>query len=229
MDTSEQEQSQGLHASGRGPAHGRVRLDPPRYQEIAKDVASKIADGFYQVGEKIYARSALASQYGVSSETARRAICVLDDLGIVAASRGSGVTIVSYDKAVAYVRQYREFTSINELRRSLVQSIERQHEEMCQINELLDRLVEKTDRFRASNPFVPFQARVAAGCPHLEKTLRDLNFWHNTLATVVAIRRAETLMLSPGPFVTLREGDVIYYIGNAECVDRVNALLSAGV
>ena len=222
MDISDREQA----AGGKGTAHSRVRLDSPRYQEIARDVAGKIADGVYRVGEKIYARSALASQYGVSSETARRAICVLDDLGIVASSRGSGVTIASYDKAVAYVRQYREFTSINELRRSLAEAVERQYGDMCRIHELLDQLAEKTDRFRASNPFVPFQARVQSGCPQLGKTLRDLNFWHNTLATVVAIRREETLVLSPGPFVTLQEGDEIYYIGNAECVDRVNTLLS---
>lgn len=224
MDTSDQQASQ---PSVKNTAHGRIRLDPPRYQEIAKDVASKIADGIYKMGEKIYARSALASQYGVSSETARRAICVLDDLGIVEVSRGSGVTIVSYDKAVSFVRQYREFTSINELRRSLIQSIDRQHEEMHQINDLLDRLVEKTDRFRASNPFVPFQSHLQSTCPHLGKTLQDLNFWHNTLATVIAIRRDETLILSPGPYVTLRENDVLYYIGNTDCVDRVALLLSS--
>ena len=227
MDTSEQEAAQ--NTGTRGAAHSRIRLESPRYLEIARDVASKIADGAYQVGEKIYARSALASQYGVSSETARRAICILDDLGIVSASRGSGVTVVSYEKAVAYIRQYQEFTTINDLRRSLVQSIERQRGEMVQICELLDRLSEKADRFRASNLFVPYQAKLSADSPHLGKTLQDLNFWHNTLATVVAIRREGTLVLSPGPYVTLKSGDVLCYIGNAECVDRVNALLAAHV
>ena len=207
----------------------RVKIATPRYQEVARDVAAKIVDGFYKVGEKIYARSSLASQYGVSSETARRAVCVLDDLGIVASSKGSGVTISSYENAVAYVRQYREFTSINELRRDLVESIDRQQHETQIINGLLDKLVQKTDRFRTSNPFVPFQTKVAATCTHLGKSLSDLNFWHNTLATVVAIHRGEKLMLSPGPYVSLKEGDVIYYIGEAECVDRVAALLGAAL
>ena len=51
----------------------------PRYQQIAADIAAKIAGGEYKIGDKIFARSSLASQYHVSSETARRAICVLCD------------------------------------------------------------------------------------------------------------------------------------------------------
>lgn len=221
MDTSE--------PAPQPDARRRVKITTPRYQEVARDVAGKIVDGFYKVGEKIYARSSLASQYGVSSETARRAVCVLDDLGIVVSSKGSGVTIISYEKAVAYVRQYREFTSINELRCALAESIGRQQEETRTINTLLDELVQKTERFRTSNPFVPFQTQVTAACPHLGKSLSDLNFWHNTLATVIAIRRGEKLILSPGPYVSLKENDVIFYIGDAECVDRVSALIGNAV
>ena len=51
---------------------GITKEELPRYQLIACDVASKIASGVYPSGAKLYARSALASQYGVSSETARR-------------------------------------------------------------------------------------------------------------------------------------------------------------
>ncbi|HBD01741.1 MAG TPA: GntR family transcriptional regulator, partial [Lachnoclostridium sp.] len=38
----------------------------PRYQQIAVEEAARIANGEYEVGEKIYARSSLASQYSVS-------------------------------------------------------------------------------------------------------------------------------------------------------------------
>ena len=64
----------------------KIRIVSPVYQQIATDIASKIASGHYQVGEKIYARSVLASQYGVSAETARRAIAILADVDIVAVS-----------------------------------------------------------------------------------------------------------------------------------------------
>lgn len=51
-----------------------IKISTPQYQQIAADIAAKIVDGRYDLGEKIYARSSLASQYNVSSETARRAI-----------------------------------------------------------------------------------------------------------------------------------------------------------
>lgn len=69
----------------------KTKIVGPVYQQIAADIASKIANGHYEVGEKIYARSVLASQYGVSAETARRAISILSDMDIVDTARGSGV------------------------------------------------------------------------------------------------------------------------------------------
>ncbi len=71
----------------------------PRYQQIAVEVAARIANGEYEVGEKIYARSSLASQYSVSPETARRAICILSDLGIVTSEKGNGIIIRSQKKS----------------------------------------------------------------------------------------------------------------------------------
>ena len=71
----------------------KMQIKQPRYQLIAEDIATKIVERKYVVGEKIYARSSLASQYGVSPETTRRAIAVLQDLNIVEATKGSGVEI----------------------------------------------------------------------------------------------------------------------------------------
>ena len=117
--------------------------------------------------------------------------------------------------------QHEEF-----LRRQEEERIRRQEAEMRQIGELLEQLVAKTGRFRATNPFVPFRCRVDEACPHAGKTLQDLNFWHNTEATVVAIGRGEALFLSPGPYMTLKAGDVLYYLGADPCVDRVERLLA---
>ena len=36
---------------------GEVRVSGPRYQQVAVDIAAKIASRQYQVGERIYARS----------------------------------------------------------------------------------------------------------------------------------------------------------------------------
>ncbi len=200
-------------------------VSSPRYMQVAQDVASKIADGVYLVGEKIYARSSLASQYGVSSETARRAICVLSDLGIAQSEKGSGVTIVSREKAVAFVHQFRELSTLGTLRKALAESIEHQQMQMRSTNELLDSLVERIERFRTSNPFVPYQVKLPNASAMEGRTLAELNFWHNTMATVIAIGRGERIILSPGPHVALTSGDLLYYIGQSDCVDRVTTLL----
>ncbi len=221
MDISEQEPRQEEYAKGRT----RLRTALPRYQQIACDVAAKIANGTYPEGERIYVRSAIASQYGVSSETARRAICVLSDLGIVATARGSGITITSAKKAADFVQQFRDIDTINDLRRNLQSHIQRQMEEMQNIGSLLGQLLDQTDRFYASNPLIPYQLTLSDHCRYLGKNLQELNFWHNTMATVVAIQRGDRLILSPGPFESLQAGDTVYYIGNYDCVARVNRFL----
>ncbi len=70
-------------------ASKKISLTKPKYQQIAVDVAEKIAEGKLHVGDKIHARSTLANQYQVSPETARKAIIVLVDLEIVKAKHAA--------------------------------------------------------------------------------------------------------------------------------------------
>lgn len=61
-------------------ASKKISLTKPKYQQIAVDVAEKIAEGKLHVGDKIHARSTLANQYQVSPETARKAQEVVNKL-----------------------------------------------------------------------------------------------------------------------------------------------------
>ncbi|MGL4820564.1 MAG: cation:proton antiporter regulatory subunit, partial [Bacilli bacterium] len=45
------------------------------------------------------------------------------------------------------------------------------------------------------------------------QSLRDLNLWQQTGATVVAIRRGEQLIVSPGPYAVLKTGDDVLFVG----------------
>ena len=56
----------------------------------------------YEVGQKVHARSTLASNFNVSPETARKAINVLVDLGIMDVRHGSGAYIASKGKAQSF-------------------------------------------------------------------------------------------------------------------------------
>lgn len=203
----------------------KIKIVSPVYQQIAADVASKIANGFYEVGEKIYTRSVLASQYGVSPETARRAMCILSDMDIVDTTRGSGVIIKSSENAIKFVKQYDDVKTVNDLKNNILNSLERQKTENDYLKEQLVELINKTERFKSINPFMPFEISISKETPYIEKTVAEINFWHNTSATIICIKRNERLEMSPGPYAVLRENDIFYFVGDESCYDRVNKFI----
>lgn len=203
----------------------KMKIVSPVYQQIAADIASKIANGYYEVGEKMYARSVLASQYGVSSETARRAICILSDMDIVDATKGSGVIIKSSENAIKFVKQHDDIKTVNDLKNDILSSLERQKKENEYLKEHLSELIDKTDRFKSINPFVPFEIRISRKTPYIEKNIAEINFWHNTTATIIAIKRNDSLEMSPGPYAVLHENDIFYFVGDENCYERVNNFL----
>lgn len=203
----------------------KTKISNPRYQIIATDIASKIVEKHYKEGDKIYARSSIASQYGVSSETARRAICILSDLEIVKTTKGSGVIINSYENACQFVRQYQDIQTVNDLKKKILESVERQARETQYFNECVTKLIEKTERFRSINPFAPFEIEITSETQYLNKTVSDVNFWHNTSATIIAIRRNDMLLMSPGPYACFLEGDIFYFIGDENSLERVRKFI----
>ncbi|WP_431028337.1 TrkA C-terminal domain-containing protein [Lysinibacillus sp. LZ02] len=202
-----------------------IQIKQPRYQIIAEDIATKIVEKKYIIGDKIYARSSLASQYGVSAETARRAIAVLQDLNIVEATKGSGVIITSYENAANFVHRIEGIKSVRELQKELSLSIEKQFAELNNLQETAKELINRTNRFQSINPFVPFQLEISESCPYLSKSISEINFWQNTRATIVGIRKKNELLLSPGPYATLEVGDILYFIGDEICLSNAEQFL----
>jgi K+/H+ antiporter YhaU regulatory subunit KhtT len=203
----------------------KTRTVIPRYQQIAIEVAARIANGEYGEGEKIYARSSLASQYGVSPETARRAICILSDLGIVSSEKGSGIIIRSQKKAADYIQQNSKLETIDTIKENLLKSVVRQKKEMDYLNECMNDLIEASVHFRSMNPFMPFEIRITKDCVYLNKTVTEIQFWQHTGATVIAVSRKDVVMKSPGPYVALTEDDTIYFIAQDDTADRVKEFL----
>ncbi len=198
-----------------------VPVSSPRYRQVAVDIAAKIVNRQYRVGERIYARSLIASTYSVSPETARRAIAVLADLGIVEATKGSGVHIISYDNAMKFLRQSKDYKTLSGYRHSIKKMAEEVFSQCGKLKDEIESLVSHAEQFRSSNPFTPYEAAVQEGAPCAGRSLSKLKFWQNTGATIVAIGRGGACMLSPGPHMSLREGDVLYYVGDERCIDRV--------
>ncbi|MGC4018615.1 MAG: TrkA C-terminal domain-containing protein [Muricomes sp.] len=161
----------------------------------------------------------------MSAETARRAICILSDLEIVSTAKGSGVTILSYEKAVQFLQRFDNVQTISNLKKELLEQISEQKKQLDILSEQVVSLAEKSERFQEIHPFTPFEMKVPAGKDCIGKTLSDLNFWQSTAATVIAIQREETLMISPGPYVVLNEKDLLYFIGDETSFERVQDFL----
>ena len=197
----------------------------PKYQQIAADIAYKIVDGTYQEGRKIYARSSIGSQYSVSSETARRAMCILADWDVVEVEKNSGVVIKSLDNARNFLQQQEQPKSIQNLKRNILDNVERQQEETKELYGYLTELIKQIECYRATNPFIPYELVIKEDTPYLDRTVGEVNLWQETFATVIAIRRNGTLMMSPGPKAVFRLNDIFYYTGDDECPERVRKFM----
>ena len=74
-----------------------------QYLHIARDLAARIAKGEFPEGGKLFGRSMLASEYGVSPETIRRALRLLADMKVVEIKAQSGAIVLSTDNARRYL------------------------------------------------------------------------------------------------------------------------------
>lgn len=199
-----------------------------RYRKVAADIAAKVVDKQYQVGDRIYARSSIANQYSVSPETARRAIALLSDMGVVEVTKGSGVVIKSRENARNFLKQSMEIDTLVDLKRMAINMVNSLSQESERVKDTVERLVQHTDQFRSINPFVPYEIMVSPESGCIGKTIALLRLWQNTGATVVAVRREGILTLSPGPDEVLEADDIIYFIGDNESQSNVSNLINGG-
>ena len=84
----------------------RQAVVPSQYLQIALDLATRIAQGELTEGSRIYGRSVLASEYGVSPETIRKALRLLADMKVVDVKPQSGAVVLSADSARRYIENF---------------------------------------------------------------------------------------------------------------------------
>ncbi|WHY84219.1 TrkA C-terminal domain-containing protein [Neobacillus novalis] len=197
------------------------RAQIPTYERIAIDLANRIYDGKFKVGEKIHGRSTLASEYKVSPETVRRAIKILEDVEIVHSTKGSGIVISSRENAFKYISRFSNLASIKDLEKqmnSLMVERERLDEKVF---ETLRKIMDYSGKLRHTNPLAPIEVEVYPGSIHIGKTISEVKFWQNTGGTVIGMKRKEEMIISPGPYALILEGDVLLVIGDEKAYDRV--------
>jgi K+/H+ antiporter YhaU regulatory subunit KhtT len=198
---------------------------PPVFSRIALDIASRIARGELQENTKLYGRSVMSSEYGVSPETIRRSFALLEEMNVVEIKHNSGVVIVSQENALKFINKYSDHADTRQLLYKLKLLVEKQAGIDREIRELTKTILDATERYANNTPFHNYSCMVPLDSPLINKTIGEINFWQRTKATIIAIRRNDKIILSPGPSLELLAMDTLILVGNTETQESVVTLL----
>ena len=142
--------------------------------------------------------------------------------------RAAAWRILSVDNAARYLQQLTGVETMTSLRQSIRQDLDNQLLLAQQLREKMSDLMDRAERFQHLNPFNPFEITVEVGSICEGKTLADVNFWQNTMATVIAISHNGELLISPGPHNRTQAGDIVYFVGDENAPSRVDRFLRGG-
>lgn len=198
----------------------------PVYAQIALDIASRIAKGDLKENSKVYGRSVMSSEYGVSPETIRRAMKLLEDMGIVDIKQNSGTIVLSAENAKRYVAKFSEQNNTRSMQKQLVDFIVQQESINRKIIDIVGSIVQINEKFSETNPFNNYEVIIPANSGIIGHTLGELNFWQETRATVIAIRRDDKIILSPGPYVLFEADDTIIFVGDVSSIEAVTDFIN---
>ena len=199
-------------------------LEQARYQEIAIDIAHAIMMGEYHEGVKIHGRSTLAGRYNVSPETIRRAIAVLQNVGVVMVSQGVGITVTSKALAEKFVKSFDQKGEIQVFVEDLKKLMDQRRETDLKIEIHLNKFLGYTDRLMSRWLDVG-EIEIGKTSPAIGKTLRELKIRERTGATIVAVIRDGFEQFSPEASFVLRGEDVLLVAGSAEGQEKLKSII----
>jgi DNA-binding GntR family transcriptional regulator len=117
-----------------------------RYKSVALSIAEQIVKGTYLPGTRIHGRSTLSSLYQVSPETIRKATALLEQQGIVEAKHGSGIHVLSAERAADYLQANNERRDAERIIDQIHGLMQEQQKNMEQMNSLLRELLAASRR-----------------------------------------------------------------------------------
>lgn len=199
----------------------------PQYVRIAMDIAARVAAGDFEEHKKISGRSVIASEYNVSPETARKAIRLLADMKVVDVQEKKGIYILSADNAKRYLENTSHLKERYQLRTELRSLVEEYRSIGKQILDVAERLMKAQATPLPWEKTVPnYEVRISEYSDKIGKCIGQLHFWQMTGATIVAIRRNQNTILSPGPYAELYAGDCVVFTGDEKSVAVVESFLN---
>ena len=204
----------------------RKMVKTSKYQQIAVGVAQRIVSGEYEVGERIKSRSTLASMFGVSPETTRKALNILADMNIVSVKHGSGAIVLSKEKAQDFLDNFEMTNSLVTQKDRILEKLDQQELMLKELRGMVSIYLDQTKRVQKKYPLEPYGLKLTSDSDLLGKQLTEIRVWHYTGAVIVGIERNEDLLIAPSPYQTLEKDDLIYFVGEEESYTRVKNLFN---
>ncbi|MBS5983542.1 MAG: GntR family transcriptional regulator [Clostridium butyricum] len=186
----------------------------PTYKKIALDIANKIQLNNILEGDILHGRSTLSSKYNVSPETIRRSMILLEDVEVVKTIKGKGILVLSREKAISFLNRNKSIDSIRSYKTEIDKLLNNRKEIETQLLKSIQGIIDYSSRFNEVNNIIPLEFVVPENCLYIGKTVGEIMFWQNTGATLIAVKRNDELLLSPGPYISLNPNDVLIVVGN---------------
>lgn len=188
------------------------------YRSIALDLAQRIINGEFSA--KIPGRTVLSSSYNVSSETIRKAIALLKLKNVVSVSQGKEVAVISIQNAYTFIEHYKNTESMFSLRQQVDTLLCQKREIDTKLEEILAEIINYADKLRNLSPYNPVEIQVQESDSMAGHSVADVQLWQHTGATIVAVRRGEHMLISPGPNEKIVPGDRIVIVGDSGVLER---------
>ena len=166
----------------------------PQYMRIAGSVAGRIVEGQFAEGDEALAALLHTYESAVGpAENAKRYLQMIGEKLELRRKKQKLRALLAQQEAVA-----------------------RQVSELC--GSILD---DPMQPIQAAEQLQNYACRVPQDWSDARRSLGSLHFWQATGATVVAIRRAEAMFISPGPYAELYGGDLVIFVGDPEAREAV--------
>lgn len=204
----------------------KKKYTPPTYIKIALDIAYRIYNDDLMEGSKVSGRSTLACKYNVSPETIRRSIALLRDMNVVEVTEKSGISILSKKQAYHFIENFKIKDSVSKLKDDTYKLILQKKEIEEHIEENIISIIEYSSQLRNIGLINHFELEIPQNSPIIGKTITGTNFWQNTKATILGIKRNNDLLISPGPHIDFRENDIILFVGTDGVLQNVENFIN---
>ncbi len=191
---------------------GKKDRGAPAYQQVALDIAERIASGEICEGQRFSGRSLMSSKYSVSPETIRRALGLLSEMEVVTMQPSVGGVVKSRERAAQFVDRQGEATGMRRLREEIAKLTAERRALDERIDLAIRKLTDVAERFRRNDILQTYEFTVPVDARIDGLTIAETAFRAKTGATILAIRRGEDVSLSPPPAEMLRAGDTLVVV-----------------